>query len=1361
MADFDIQMKLTMLDEASKQVKSVIDAMSSLGKNAEEINKRFSAMNESFDKFASAATGSGTRFERATSKAANSARKAATDIAEAHSKMATETAKSIGRVSAATTRMVQAAASAEQKIINAVNNVTTAGVNAVNKSIQALTRLNAAQSRVAQAAVDNVNRINAASSRASAATTRYATRINTQMGQFGANATAAQGRIATGTNRMATAATRAAQRIETAQNAIAFATGNVVLGTAQGTRGLNNMALAARNLRNSLRGVDSSLKSMAELWGALKIEHFGKGAYHDASNFQQGYMQLRGQGLSDTEAKNEMRNSLNTPDRIRYVSPQEAIDARVGAIGGVAHYNPGMINATVDHATRNAKNLQAMYPDIGDLKDVVRNLYGIAEMRMQTNDPAAMMKTFDLAMQAVEATGGKIKIGDIETMMRQMKLGASTISDDGLRNLIALADQAKVSGGDAGGGRGVATVGTAYNTLQAYAAGRRMPHRAEQLLIGAGMVDRGTVGMAGVKTSEQRHGPFKDAEMVSTNMVGWVQKFAPNIVAYIKAHKGEFAPKDANLNDQKTMEAAIQSWAAQTGMASTAVGLISAAASPRSGARIQQQAHQSKSAPTSDALDKLQEGTSANNVQEFTAAWNRLKIVLGAELLPVVTLVVKAVTNLVNTLAVLFQGSSSTAWAAIITTAFLGVKLAVAGVKGMFGLLGPVLKLVGVRSLGMSTVFGGAMAAVRGRLLGSLIAANTFGGGVGRMATGVASAGSKIFAAFSLVGKGILRIIPFFGQLLLAWDMAELLANIKVGGVKISTWIIGWLDTLTTKLHTWWNSVLSIFKDTAGAAALAADSKAHEAELDKRLKANGMKRKGMSLSSTQDDKKAPPLPEHTLPPNHKSVPGRASATSGDPSDAYFKKLQGGGTGLGPDVHFGNQKKGAKRHQYNEQADDLKNQFQQEQHELQLQLRLLTDEYKKGEIGIKEYYDRKEALIRAGTSKELGALYKERDALAKHSDATSKSMMKHVQTQIREKEMDRQEQLDQAAIDRKADMRKLDEARFDLDSKIAGVEGKTKQARLYELQKELELKRQLFIANKDQASLDKLDQYKKQATAGINFDVDKQKVLDIQSKEKSAINEVTAAVKRGDMTTLDGENQKYSIRQKAATQIASMIQEMKELAIASGDPRLIRWAQELEATNRSVQAELPPIVQTIHDSMEKGLSNFFDKIAKKPKDIKAAFLDLCQSIEQSITQLISKNLSEQLMKSLFGDTSGGSGGTGFAGMLSKLFGGSGGTGSVMDDASTADAFDMSLPAYDVGTANVPSDMIAQIHAGETIVPRSMADGIRSGDLTLGRGSSSNMNVQNHFHITGGADQRTQNQIATAAALSLQRAFMRNS
>ena len=52
----------------------------------------------------------------------------------------------------------------------------------------------------------------------------------------------------------------------------------------------------------------------------------------------------------------------------------------------------------------------------------------------------------------------------------------------------------------------------------------------------------------------------------------------------------------------------------------------------------------------------------------------------------------------------------------------------------------------------------------------------------------------------------------------------------------------------------------------------------------------------------------------------------------------------------------------------------------------------------------------------------------------------------------------------------------------------------------------------------------------------------------------------------------------------------------------------------------------------------------------------------------------------------------------------------------------------INSFAVGTPYVPQDQLAQIHQGEMIVPRTMAEGVRNGDVSLGGGSNQPIIVQ---------------------------------
>lgn len=63
----------------------------------------------------------------------------------------------------------------------------------------------------------------------------------------------------------------------------------------------------------------------------------------------------------------------------------------------------------------------------------------------------------------------------------------------------------------------------------------------------------------------------------------------------------------------------------------------------------------------------------------------------------------------------------------------------------------------------------------------------------------------------------------------------------------------------------------------------------------------------------------------------------------------------------------------------------------------------------------------------------------------------------------------------------------------------------------------------------------------------------------------------------------------------------------------------------------------------------------------------------------------------------------------------------------------------LPSYDVGALNISDDHIAKVHNGEMIIPKTFADSVRDGDISIGNGSS---NVEVIIYNYTGAEVKTE-------------------
>lgn len=144
---------------------------------------------------------------------------------------------------------------------------------------------------------------------------------------------------------------------------------------------------------------------------------------------------------------------------------------------------------------------------------------------------------------------------------------------------------------------------------------------------------------------------------------------------------------------------------------------------------------------------------------------------------------------------------------------------------------------------------------------------------------------------------------------------------------------------------------------------------------------------------------------------------------------------------------------------------------------------------------------------------------------------------------------------------------------------------------------------------------------------------------------------------------------------------------------------IKNASELALKNQQVaesnykiseaQQEAARTAQEMRDKMSDALTSAI-------LDFKSAS-DAAKSFARSIASaIIQKSITGPLSQAVVGNGSSGSGLlSGLTSGLSKVFSGS-------------------LPSFDVGSDNIPSDMIANIHKGEMIIPAVQADAIRRGN-----------------------------------------------
>lgn len=221
--------------------------------------------------------------------------------------------------------------------------------------------------------------------------------------------------------------------------------------------------------------------------------HYLRSSYDSMATLQKMRARVSAWGLSrEEQALFEMQT-----EQLRKSNPMmslsDAYSMMMSASSSLGHYDPRLVGQTVQQVTKYAQMERALGYNVSDIGDIAKNYYGVAEARQVANDVQKTLETFRTVFRVTTTTAGKITVGDIETILRNMGPGAATISDEGLLRLLAYAEQIKVAGrGSAGSaGAGISTVGTNVKMLQLMAMGKPSSIHAKQMIGELGLLEDG------------------------------------------------------------------------------------------------------------------------------------------------------------------------------------------------------------------------------------------------------------------------------------------------------------------------------------------------------------------------------------------------------------------------------------------------------------------------------------------------------------------------------------------------------------------------------------------------------------------------------------------------------------------------------------------------------------------------------------------------------------------------------------------------------------------------------------------------------------------------------------------------------
>jgi hypothetical protein len=208
----------------------------------------------------------------------------------------------------------------------------------------------------------------------------------------------------------------------------------------------------------------------------------------------------------------------------------------------------------------------------------------------------------------------------------------------------------------------------------------------------------------------------------------------------------------------------------------------------------------------------------------------------------------------------------------------------------------------------------------------------------------------------------------------------------------------------------------------------------------------------------------------------------------------------------------------------------------------------------------------------------------------------------------------------------------------IEAEIRGAKNQTADVAIAAIHKEYDEKRRTLVAGgKDTSGLGARED---QAVAAA-----KAQVVGRQIEETFAsLEERTQAVKTAEenyqVSTLTGEKQINEMRDQARAKVDGLVQSYRELAQASGDPKLIqngdKYAKEIDKITVSVNVLRKDAMQEGQRDME----HFFNTILEGGKKGQNVFAALAMSIVQSLDRMLAKMLAVRAMGALIGLFGGG-------------------------------------------------------------------------------------------------------------------------
>ena len=540
--------------------------------------------------------------------------------------------------------------------------------------------------------------------------------------------------------------------------------------------------------------ISSMWKGMAALWAASKIESGLVASVKASDDYSRVVERMDAAGVGGAAGRTRtLAIAKQVEDSNLNLSKTDALKLTMSGVAGTVSTDTKSLGTIMPEIAKVLTVMTRQFPEQAhNLEDFGRNVMGVMEARGITSNPARMLSTLDNLSRALIMTQGKMSVQDYETISRRGGPGNAQLkNDESILYDVAGASQMKVMGGGTGGGAGgVSTYATMLKMAENRATGgTKETISGTKNLIEMGIIDgKALMAANGGKAVGKNYTPvaYKNADQAADNMTKFAMDLVNNVKAKLKAlpeTDTRYFAKGADRSDDAVIAKAFAAWSNQTFGNTNTKQFYQSFGTNGSQSRINAEVQASKEAPNYDKAHEEVMKSWGLAVDQTKASLEKLGVVVGDVLIPILQPLLGLVTGLTNALRAM-SDSPIAAGLTAIALSFGGIALGLSGLSSLFGLPSLFNKV---------TVSGGEAVTKIGLL--------------GRVGTGV--------AGDMLKGFGLLSAF------LIGWDIGIIASKFEVAGLSIGEH----MQNVFNDIASHWRNLMLMFKSGDQTAAFAASEK--------------------------------------------------------------------------------------------------------------------------------------------------------------------------------------------------------------------------------------------------------------------------------------------------------------------------------------------------------------------------------------------------------------------------------------------------------------------------------------------------------------------------------------------------------